>query len=201
MWHGMDGRGGGCGPGGRRDRWERFAGRFADRWAEAGRGDGGRGEGGRGRPMFRREELRLVVLKLIADEPRHGYDLIREIEALTRGAYAPSPGVIYPLLALLDEMDRIAGQRSEGAKKRYAITEAGRAELAANAEPVAALLARLAALGAERSRDEGTPIRRAMRNLGVALQHRVRGGESSEDTIHDIAALIDEVAQRIERLR
>jgi DNA-binding PadR family transcriptional regulator len=151
--------------------------------------------------MFRREELRLIVLKLIADEPRHGYDLIREIETMTKGAYAPSPGVVYPLLTLLDEMELTAEQVSEGAKKRYAITEAGRRELAENAELVEALMAQLREMGAERSRGEGTPIRRAMQNLRVALQHRVQRGEMTEDTLHDIAALIDEVAQRIERLR
>ena len=191
MWHGMHGRG--CGPRGG-GRWSR--GPFTFSWDA-----GEQPEGGRGRPMFRREELRLVILRLIADEPRHGYDLIREIEAMTGGAYAPSPGVVYPLLTLLDEMELTAEQAAEGAKKRYAITEAGRRELAENAELVEALMTRLRELGAERSRGEGTPIRRAMQNLRVALQHRVGRGEMSEDTLHDIAALIDEVAQRIERLR
>ena len=196
MWYGMHGRGRGCGPrsGG---SWRR--GPFTFVWEADDRG-GERG-GGRSRRMFDGGELRLVLLKLIADEPRHGYDLIREIEAMTRGAYAPSPGVVYPTLTLLDEMGLIAEQASEGAKKRYGITAEGRAHLEKNAEQVEVLIARLTELGAERARGDGAPIRRAMGNLRVALQHRMERGGFSEDTLHDIAALIDEVAQKIERLR
>lgn len=201
MWYGMHGRG--CGP---RGGWKGMRGGFgpgADLMMGWGMGAPGAGRGGRGggRRMFDGGELRLVLLKLIGDEPRHGYDLIREIESLTGGAYAPSPGVVYPTLTLLDEMGLIAEQASEGAKKRYAITDEGRAHLRNNAEQVEALIARLTELGAERARGDGAPIRRAMGNLRVALQHRMERGGFSEDTLHDIAALIDEVAQKIERLR
>lgn len=151
--------------------------------------------------MFDGGELRLVLLKLIADEPRHGYDLIREIETMTGGAYAPSPGVVYPTLALLDEMGLIGEQQSEGAKKRFAATDAGRKHLDDNREQVAALLARLTEVGAHREKVDGAPIRRAMGNLRQALQDRLGRGEVTADTLHDVAALIDEVAQRVERFR
>ena len=162
------------------------------------RGSGG-GGGGRARRMFDGGELKLVLLKLIADEPRHGYDLIRAIEALTGGAYAPSPGVIYPTITLLDEMGLIDEQQSDGAKKRFAATEAGRLHLADNREQVDALIARLTSVAAERV--DRAPIRRAMGNLRVALQDRIMRGDWSDDTLHDVAAMIDEVAQKIERLR
>ncbi|WP_425230071.1 PadR family transcriptional regulator [Sphingomonas sp.] len=187
----------GCGSRGRRDHWEQFAARFASRWDEAQRGEGR----GRGRRMFDGGELRLVLLKLIADSPRHGYDLIREIEELTGGAYAPSPGVVYPTLTLLDEMGLIEEQQAEGAKKRFAATDSGRAHLTEKQAEVDALIARLTELGAHRQRTEGGPIVRAMRNLRHAVSNRVGQGEFSEDTLHDVAALIDEVAQKIERLR
>lgn len=161
---------------------------------------GGGGRGGR-RRMFDGGELRLVLLKLIADEPRHGYDLIRAIETMTGGAYAPSPGVVYPTLTMLDEMGLIAEQASEGAKKRYAVTEEGRRELEEKSQKVDALIARLTDLGAERTRGDRASIRRAMGNLRVALQYRLERGDLSEDAMHDVAALIDEVAQKIERLR
>src|SRR5690349_7546015 len=93
---------------------------------------GGRGRGRRARRMFEGGELRLVLLKLIADEPRHGYDLIRHIEELTSGSYAPSPGVIYPTLTMLDDMGLIEAQQSDSAKKLFAITAAGRTELESN---------------------------------------------------------------------
>jgi DNA-binding PadR family transcriptional regulator len=141
------------------------------------------------------------MLKLIADAPRHGYDLIREIEGLTGGGYAPSPGVVYPTLSMLDEMGLIEEQQSEGAKKRFAASEEGRAHLAENSAIVDALFARLAAVGAESERTDGAPIRRAMGNLRQVLQHRLMREDVNEDTLHDVAALIDEAAQKIERLK
>ena len=72
------------------------------------------------RRVFDSGELQLVLLKLIADQPRHGYELIRAIEELTGGAYVPSPGVIYPTLTLLQDMGRIeeatAGRSAQGVR-------------------------------------------------------------------------------------
>ena len=164
-----------------------------------GRHGWGRGEGGR-RRMFDGGELRLILLKLIEDQPRHGYDLIREIEERSGGAYAPSPGVIYPTLTLLDEMGLIEERKTEGAKKQFAATAEGSANLAERAGEVAALFARLAELGEARARHNGGPIRRAMGNLRAVLQERVGGSEVDADTLHDIAAILDEAARKIERL-
>ncbi|WP_454280775.1 PadR family transcriptional regulator [Sphingomonas sp. Marseille-Q8236] len=162
---------------------------------------GERPGGGRRSRMFDGSELRLVLLKLIADEARHGYDLIREIEAMTGGAYAPSPGVIYPTMTLLDEMGFIAEQHSEGSKKRFAATDEGRAHLTQNSERVEALIARLRALGEHRDRIDAAPIRRAMGSLKVALGQRFARSDLSQESLHDIAAMIDELAQKVERLK
>ncbi len=184
-----------CGPRGGGE-WRR--GPFTVSWEVGGDHDRGRG---RGRRMFDGGELRLVLLKLIADETRHGYELIRAIEELTGGAYAPSPGIVYPTLSLLDEMGLIAEQRSDDAKKRFAITEAGQAHLAENHAQVAALIARLTELGAHRERTDGAPIRRAMGNLRMAVQGRLGRGDLDDEKLHDVVAMIDELAQKIERLR
>jgi DNA-binding PadR family transcriptional regulator len=151
--------------------------------------------------MFDGGELKLVLLKLIADEPRHGYELIRAIEEITSGVYAPSPGVVYPTLTLLDEMGLTQEQVSEGAKKRFAVTEAGAMHIEENREAVEALMARLAAVGAHRERTDAAPVRRAMGNLRQVLQDRLGRGDLSDETLHDVVALIDGVAQKIERLR
>jgi DNA-binding PadR family transcriptional regulator len=165
------------------------------------RGDRGSwGGGGRGRRMFDGGELRLVLLKLIADEPRHGYDLIRRIEELTGGAYAPSPGVIYPTITLLDEMGLIAARESEGAKKRFAVTDEGIAHLADHAGQVEALVARLAALAEHHERTDSAAVRRAMRNLGEVVRGTMRREHLPEERRYEIVALIDELAQKIERL-
>jgi len=156
-------------------------------------------EGGRGRRMFDGSELRLILLKLFEEQPRHGYDLIREIEERSGGAYAPSPGVIYPTLTMLDDMGLVES-KAEGARKAFAITEAGAAELADKAEEVAALFERLAALGEHQARTSGGPIRRAMGNLRAVLQERLGGSEVDPETLHAVADILDEAARKIERL-
>ena len=165
------------------------------RWGGSGDGSGGR----RGR-VFDSGELRLVLLKLIADEARHGYDLIRAIEDMTGGAYAPSPGVVYPTLTLLEDMGLIEAAKAEGSKKQFAATEAGTAELTEKADAVKALLARLTEMGAQRAKTDGAPIRRAMGNLRAVLQNRLVADDVTADTLHDVAAILDEAAQKIERL-
>ncbi|MGB5020145.1 MAG: PadR family transcriptional regulator, partial [Sphingorhabdus sp.] len=84
-----------------------------------------RGRGGRRGKLFDGNELRLILLKLIADQPRHGYDLIKAIEELSDGAYAPSPGVVYPTLTMLVDMGLIGEAQSDGAKRSFAITNEG----------------------------------------------------------------------------
>ena len=158
------------------------------------------GRGGGRRRMFDGSALKLILLKLIEEQPRHGYDLIREIEARSGGAYAPSPGVIYPTLTLLDDMALIEAT-AEGTRKQFAITEAGQAHLAERAEEVAALFARLAELGDAQARTSGGPIRRAMHTLRAELHDRLAGSEVDPETLHAAAAILDEAAQKIERLK
>jgi len=168
-----------------------------DDWGEW----GGGGRGGRRRRQFDSAELRLVLLHMIAKQPRHGYDLIRAIEERSGGAYAPSPGVVYPTLTMLQDMGHIAEMPAEGARKAFQATAEGRAFLADHAEEVEALLARLDGLGHGRRRAGGAPIGRAVSNLLSALWHRVTRDDMDEETLHEIAAVLDEAAQRIERLK
>ena len=173
-----------------------------------GRGEGGRGWGedgqgfGRGggrRRMFDGGELRLVLLKLIADKPRHGYDLIRAIEERTGGAYAPSPGIVYPTLTMLNEMGLIDEQLAESARKLFAVTPEGTTHLAEHDAEVVAMLARLDELAAMRERTDAVPIRRAMHNLRSVLMSRLGEGLDKE-RMHQAVELIDEAARKIERL-
>jgi DNA-binding PadR family transcriptional regulator len=160
----------------------------------------GRGRRGRKR-MFESGELRLVLLKLIADEPRHGYDLIRAIEDLTGGEYAPSPGVVYPTLTLLQDMGLIEEAKEKGPRKPFQATDEGRQHLEEKADEVEALFERLEEF-APRERDSaGPPIGRAIKNLMTALSHRVGRDGIDDDLLHEIAAILDEAAQRIERVK
>jgi DNA-binding PadR family transcriptional regulator len=163
--------------------------------------DGEPGEGrGRRRRVFDSGELQLVLLKLIADQPRHGYELIRAIEELTGGAYVPSPGVIYPTLTLLQDMGRIEEAAAEGPRKPFAITADGTAELLAKKPDVEALFARLAELASLRERTDGGPVRRAMGNLRTVLLDRLGKDGVQSETMHEVAAILDEAARKIERL-
>jgi len=161
-----------------------------------------RGEGGRSgrRRVFDAGELRLVLLKLIADQPRHGYELIRAIEELTGGGYVPSPGMVYPTLTMLDEMGHVAEVKSEGARKAFAVTAEGTAHLAERQAEVEALFARLAELATVSERTDAMPVRRAMGNLRAVLIHRLGRAGVQSATVHEAVAIIDDAAQRIERL-
>jgi DNA-binding PadR family transcriptional regulator len=159
----------------------------------------GRRHGGGMRRMFEHGDLKYVVLALIAEQPRHGYEIIKEIEHRVGGAYAPSPGVIYPLLTMLEEMGLAELSASEGAKKLYAITEQGKAELAANQANVDALFARIAAARESFAGGRSPQIVRAMENLKLALRLRMERGPLNETDVQNVAAALDAAAQAIER--
>ena len=163
-------------------------------------GEESEGRRGRGRRVFDASELQLVLLKLLSEQPRHGYDLIRAIEELTGGAYSPSPGVVYPTLTLLSEMGHIREDQSEGSRKTYAVTPDGQAFLDARKTEVMALMARLAEMASERARFDNAPVRRAMMNLRAVLMHRLGEETVKPETLHAVTAIIDDAAQRIERL-
>jgi DNA-binding PadR family transcriptional regulator len=165
-------------------------------------GFGGTRRGGRrSRRMFESGELRLVLLKLIADEPRHGYDLIRAIEDLTGGEYAPSPGVVYPTLTLLQDMGLIEEAPGEGPRKPFQVTDEGRAHLEEKADEVEALFDRLREFAPKESHHGGATIGRGIQNLMAAVRNRVSRVGWDEDLTHEITSILDEAAQRIERLK
>ena len=180
-------------------RW--LGGGFGPERGEHPRGWGHHERGGGRRRVFDGGELRLVLLALLEEQPRHGYDLIREIEERTGGSYAPSPGVVYPTLTMLDEMGMIDEVKEEGARKRFAITDAGRTHLTEKREEVDGLVERLSRMRQDEGRTGAAPIKRAMAGLGMALRDTMiasRGGR--EDLVHDVAAILDEAARKIERL-
>jgi DNA-binding PadR family transcriptional regulator len=130
-------------------------GRCAGR-SRRGRFFGGQGWGGRhgmdGGHMMRagrilaQGDLQLIALALIAEQPRHGYEIIKVLEEKTSGWYSPSPGIVYPTLTYLEEVGYVTAQ-TEGAKKLYTITEEGRAHLEANRDLADTVLDRLASIG------------------------------------------------------
>lgn len=131
-----------------------MAGKFGGRGGGFGPfGHGGRG-GGRGGPgdMFRAGrmladgDLKLITLSLLAEAPRHGYDIIKALEERTSGIYSPSPGVVYPTLTFLEEAG-YAASAADGNKKVFSITEAGQVHLTENREMIDGVLEHLERFG------------------------------------------------------
>lgn len=173
--------------------------------------DGARSRKRRGR-MFGTGELRLALLALINEEPRHGYELIKAIEDMTGGAYAPSPGAVYPTLQMLEEEGQIKQAKPKGksksddeegtGKKPFEVTKSGAAELEDRADEVDELMERLNEHGyrAEKVKERSPDLFRAMGNLASVLKNRAKAGKLDKDTVDQIVDIIDEVAKRIERL-
>ena len=156
-------------------------------------GPGGRmGRGpGRGRRMFGPGDLRLVLLALIEQEqPRHGYDLIKAIETLFGGGYAPSPGVVYPTLSLLADEGLLAGVEDGGGKRLFSLTEAGQTWLDENRTAVDGVMQRMA-LAARMVSGEQAPevVREAMHTLRHAVLTKP-GDWSDAETARVVEALM-----------
>ena len=117
-----------------------------------------------------------MLLKLIAEEPRHGYDLIKAMEELSGGRYSPSPGVVYPALSMLADEGLIAEQASEDQRRKFAITPAGEQELADKEQDATAAMERLTGLAEHAERHRAPSIERAAMNLFTAVGQRMRDG-------------------------
>jgi len=169
-------------------------------WLGEGRGQRGHFHvrGGRGR-VFDQGDLRLVILRLIAEKPRHGYELIKEIEDRLGGAYSPSPGVIYPTLTLLEEMGQATVTGGDGGKKLYAITPEGEAVLTTNKAAIDAIFARIAAVHQAYGGGPAPQVVRAMQNLRMALRLRLARGPLTEPEVAAIVAALDATAATVER--
>jgi DNA-binding PadR family transcriptional regulator len=181
-------------PGGTWGRRGAFAAAFAGPLAWRGPGIG---------RMLAQGDLRLLTLALIAEAPRHGYDIIKALEEKTAGWYSPSPGIVYPTLTYLEEAEFVTSE-TEGSKKRYSITSKGRAFLDENRDPVAAILERMAAVGEQmaqwsRTVDESEPkdsrsptlprlVDAAVENLRELAAERLARDAECEPRIVDVLA-------------
>ena len=124
------------------------------------------------RRLFEAGDFQILLMSLLAEAPRHGYELIRLIEQMFGGVYAPSPGIIYPTLTLLEEQEYAVVQTTDGeVRKRYAITAAGRLWLDLQADALSGIRARIA-IDARAMNGSQFPesIRQAIRTLKHALE-------------------------------
>jgi DNA-binding PadR family transcriptional regulator len=155
--------------------------------------------GGRMRRVFDQGDLRYVLLRLIAESPRHGYELIKAIEEKFGGTYSPSPGVIYPTLTFLEELGYIRPETAEGPRKQFVISPEGIAFLAANQAVVDQIFARMAEIGQAYAGGPAPEIRRAMQNLEAALTIRLGRGPLTAEQIRAVTGALDRAASEIEQ--
>jgi DNA-binding PadR family transcriptional regulator len=186
-WKEMRGR---CHEEGRHRHWR---GGFGGRWEGFEHGFGG----GERERFFDSGHLRLVILRLIADKPSYGYEIIKAIEEQLSGGYAPSPGVVYPTLTLLEE-EGLAVSSMEGNKKLYAATDQGREYLKANNATVKAVFGRMEQARKVFGRGRSPQIMRALMNLKLALKMRMRRGDLSPEQLGKIAEALDAAARVID---
>jgi len=149
--------------------------------------------------FFDHGDLRYLILKLIADKPRHGYELIKAIEEQFGGAYSPSPGVIYPTLTMLEDLGYTVAT-AEGNKKLYSITPEGQAFLDENKAQVDAVFGRLKEAGQTFGGGRAPEIKRAVHNLRLALATRLGRGALTQEQILALTAVLDKAAAEIERI-
>lgn len=129
---------------------------------------GGHWRGGR---MFEQGGLKFVILRLLDEKPRHGYEIIKELEERSGGRYTPSPGTVYPTLTMLEEMGFASSTVEEGGKKVYSITDAGRQHLTENKSAVDDVIERLAQVGASIFGEQMRTAHEAMGALGRTYMH------------------------------
>jgi DNA-binding PadR family transcriptional regulator len=196
MWHH------GCGP---RDR--EWSGRAWD-WrrdpsfgAFFGRGGGPRRGGGwRGGRAFEQGDLKFVILQLLVEKPRHGYEIIKELEERSGGRYSPSPGTVYPTLTLLEEMGYASATVEEGGKKVYSITDAGKTYLAENKSTVDDVLERLAQLGASIFGEQMRPAHEAMAGLGRAYFNATMHRTAEPEYVQKVREILKRATAELEGL-
>jgi len=188
-------------------RFGRHGGRgFGRHGYGAGRGDGD--DMMRAGRMLAQGDIRLIALALIAEQPRHGYEIIKVLEEKTSGWYSPSPGMVYPTLTFLEEASYVTAQ-ADGAKKLYTITDEGKSYLDDNKAFVDAVMERFSAIGerikARREREEQEAegeahvpgsVRGAFMDLREAVRDALRSSPDAKGRVIDI---LDRAMQELKK--
>jgi len=152
--------------------------------------------------MFEQGDLKYVILQLLDEKPRHGYEIIKALEERFGGMYSPSAGTVYPTLTLLEDLGYASVSVEEGGKKTYSITNEGRAYLAQNRSAVDDIFERITELGATFLSDAVMDLNRGIRDIAQATYRgapRVFRDQEAvakiKEALHRAAREIDEVVR------
>ena len=151
---------------------------------------------GPGTRFFERGGIKFAILEMLKDKPRHGYDIIREMETRSGGFYSPSPGAVYPTLQALEEQDLLSSSTVDG-KKVYAVTEVGLAYLATHTEQARSHQERWAAHWGPGPHGHGWGALGDMRETFTEVARAVRGSAGDPEKMKEIREVFREAAQKI----
>jgi DNA-binding PadR family transcriptional regulator len=178
-----------CGGHRARSRWEGFGG-----WGPAGSHGRWRGRAAR---LFEQGDLKYVILRLLEEKPRHGYEIIKELESRFGGSYAPSPGTVYPTLTMLEDIGYARVVPEEGGKKIYEITDEGRAHLAENQPLIDDIFSRIAEFAENIFGEPMMEVHRGMKDLGRSIYMSQNKPRSAEQ-IKKISEILKRAAAEVD---
>src|SRR5256714_15377783 len=181
-----------CASGRGRWGWGGFEGLGAEFWGP--RGKHRRGHMGR---VFDQGDLKFVILRLLEEKPRHGYEIIKEIEERFGGMYSPSPGTVYPTLTMLEDLGYARAKPEESGKKSYEITDEGPAHLADNQPLIDDIFSRIAEFANNIFGEPMMEVHRGFKDVGRAIYASKTSSRSAEQ-IKKIKEILDRAAKDIE---
>jgi len=187
-----------AGGGTHRGRWG-FEGFMNDFWGPGGaqRGRGWKARAGR---IFEQGDLKYVILRLLAEKPRHGYEIIKELEVRFGGAYAPSPGTVYPTLTMLEDLGYARAMPEEGGRKIYEITDEGRKHLEEHSATVDDIFERIAKFVEGFFDTPMADLKHAFASLGRATFYVASRSPNDRERLAKISEILKRAATDIERI-
>ncbi len=170
------------------------------RWGRRGGPFGGfGGPFGPGERFFGRGDLKYVILELLKDQPRHGYDIIRALEDRMRGRYRPSPGSVYPTLQMLEDLGYVTSTQQEG-KKVYTITDEGRRYLNEQQSTVDDIRSRITAGWDAAQRPEVADVMHEVQQLARALFRQGTRNLQDPDRLKKLREVVARARAEVEAL-
>ena len=150
--------------------------------------------------MFEQGDLKYVILRLLAEKPRHGYEIIKEMEERFSGAYAPSAGTVYPTLTLLEDLGYATVTPQEGGKKVYAITPEGEKYLEENKSAVEDIFERISEFGSSFLSEAVMDVNKAFGRVARATYTTVPWQSGDKSVVEEIKQVLERAATEIEEI-